>query len=566
MGTGRRLLSLPAAAMLVAALVALPVITVTLHVFLPDQGAWRHIARVLLPEYVSNTLILVGGTALGVLALGLSSAWLVAVCRFPGRRIFEWALVLPLAFPAYVIAYTYTDLLQVSGPVQTFIRDVTGWSARDYWFPPIRSLGGAIAMLSLVLYPYVYLLGRAAFVQQSSGILEAARTLGCGPWGAFLKVALPMARPALVAGVLLALMETLADFGTVAYFGVPVFTTGIYRAWFSLGDPVSAAKLSAVLLAFVFALVALERWNRGGMRFHQVGTPAAERKPYELKGGRAALAISVCLIPLSFGFLLPAGRLAWLAWIGGDAQFGARYLGLLWNSVSLAAISAIIAVAAAVVVGYGLRLRPGVPMKLVHRVAGLGYAIPGSVIAVGVLIPLSMADHGLRAWLSSWFGFDPGLMLTGGILGLLFAYVARFLAVSLQSVDAGLARITPAMDDAARALGEGPARTLRRVHVPILRGNLLTAGLIVFVDVMKELPATLILRPFDFDTLAVQAYRLAADERLAEASTASLAIVVAGLIPVVLLARQVSRPAKRRQRSEPATLMTPAGHPLGQSA
>jgi len=558
MGRGRGLPSLPAAAMLIAALVALPVVTVALHVFLPDEGAWRHIARVLLPEYIGNTLMLVAGTAFGVLALGLSTAWLVSVCRFPGRRILEWALVLPLAFPAYVIAYTYTDLLQVSGPVQTFIRDLTGWAARDYWFPPIRSLGGAIAMLSLVLYPYVYLLGRAAFVQQSSGILEAARTLGCGPWGAFLKVALPMARPALVAGVLLALMETLADFGTVAYFGVPVFTTGIYRAWFSLGDPVSAAKLSAVLLAFVFTLVALERWNRGGMRFHQVGAPAAERKPYELKGGRAVLAVTVCLVPLGFGFLLPAGRLAWLAWIGGDAQFGARYFGLLWNSISLAGISAIVAVTAAVVVGYGMRLRPGAPMRLFHRVAGLGYAIPGSVIAVGVLIPLTLADHGLRAWLASWFDFEPGLILTGGILGLLFAYVARFLAVSLQSVDAGLARITPAMDDAARALGEGPGRTLKRVHLPILRANLLTAGLIVFVDVMKELPATLILRPFDFDTLAVQAYKLAADERLAEASTASLAIVVAGLIPVILLARQVSRPPQRRHRSEAATLMEPA--------
>jgi iron(III) transport system permease protein len=557
-GRSGPLLSLPLAALIVAALVALPVATVALHLFLPDQGAWRHIAQVLLPGYLRNTVVLVAGTALGVLALGLTTAWLVSVCRFPGRRLFEWALVLPLAFPAYVIAYTYTDLLQVSGPVQTFIRDVTGWSARDYWFPPIRSLGGAVAMLSLVLYPYVYLLGRAAFVQQSSGILEASRTLGYGPWGSFFKVALPMARPALVAGVLLALMETLADFGTVAYFGVPVFTTGIYRAWFSLGDPVSAAKLSAVLLAFVFALVALERWNRGGMRFHQLGAPAAERKPYRLQGWRAALAVLACMIPLGFGFLLPAARLGWLAWIGGDAQFGARYLTLLWNSVSLAGISAIVAVSAAIIVGYGLRLQPGWLMRLAHRVSGLGYAIPGSVIAVGVLIPLAAADHALRGWLVSWFGVEPGLILTGGILGLLFAYVARFLAVSLQSVDAGLARITPAMDDAARALGDGPARTLGRVHLPILRANLLTAGLIVFVDVMKELPATLILRPFDFDTLAVQAYKLAADERLAEASTASLAIVVAGLIPVILLARQVSRPAKRRERSAAATLMEPA--------
>jgi iron(III) transport system permease protein len=557
----RRLLSLPLAALLVAGLVALPVLTVALHVLLPDEGAWRHIVDVLLPDYLRNTMLLVAGTAVGVIALGLTTAWLVSVCRFPGRRLFEWALVLPLAFPAYVIAYTYTDLLQVSGPVQTWIREITGWSAREYWFPPIRSLGGAVAMLSLVLYPYVYLLGRAAFVQQSSGVLEAARTLGCGPWRGFFRVALPMARPALVAGLLLALMETLADFGTVAYFGVPVFTTGIYRAWFSLGDPVSAAKLSAMLLAFVLVLVALERWNRGAMRFHQVGAPAAQRKPYQLRGWRALLAVLACMVPLGFGFVLPAARLAWLSWVGGDAQFGTRYLGLLWNSVSLAAVSAVIAVVAAVIVGYGLRLRPGRLMRGAHRIAGMGYAIPGSVIAVGVLIPLAGADQGLRGLLASWFGIEVGLLLTGGILGLVFAYLVRFLAVSLQSVDAGLARITPAMDDAARALGDGPGRTLRRVHLPILRVNLLTAGLIVFVDVMKELPATLILRPFDFDTLAVQAYRLAADERLAEASTASLAIVVAGLIPVILLARQVSQPAKRRQRSEAPGLMqatTPA--------
>ncbi len=264
------------------------------------------------------------------------------------------------------------------------------------------------------------------------------------------------------------------------------------------------------------------------------------------------------MVPLTFGFLLPAARLGWLTLVGGDSQFGPRYLGLLWNSVSLAGVSAVVAVAAAVIVGYGLRLRPGRPMRVAHRVAGLGYAIPGSVIAVGVLIPLAAADKGLRAWMISWFGVEPGLLLTGGILGLLFAYVARFLAVSLQSVDAGLARITPAMDDAARALGEGPGRTLKRVHLPILRVNLLTAGLIVFVDVMKELPATLILRPFNFDTLAVQAYKLAADERLAEASTASLAIVAAGMIPVILLARQVSQPARRRQRSETAPLMEPA--------
>lgn len=550
---------LHSAAFFIAALVAVPVLTVALHVFLPDEGAWRHIARVLLPEYLGNTLLLAAGTAFGVLALGLGSAWLVAMCRFPGRRLFEWALVLPLALPAYVIAYTYTDLLQVAGPVQSALRDWTGWGARDYWFPPIRSLGGAVAMLSLVLYPYVYLLGRAAFLQQSGGVLEAARTLGCGPWGAFFRVALPMARPALVAGVLLALMETLADFGTVAYFGVPVFTTGIYRAWFSLGDPVSAAKLAALLLALVVALVAIERWNRGAMRFHQLGAPAGERTPHRLAGWRALLAVGACLVPLGLGFLLPAARLAWLAIGSGDAQLGPRYGELLANSVGLAAISAAVAVTAALMVAYGRRLRPGAAMRAAHGIAGMGYAIPGSIIAVGVLIPLTAADHALGAWLSSWFGVTPTLWLTGGLLGLVFAYVVRFLAVSLQTVGAGLSRVTTAMDDAARCLGHGPARTLRRVHLPILRPSLLTAALIVFVEVMKELPATLILRPFDFDTLAVQAYKLAADERLAEASTAALAIVLAGLVPVVMLARHVARP--RRETGDRRTLELPQPAP-----
>jgi iron(III) transport system permease protein len=546
---GRRPVPLTAASLGVAAVVALPAFIVVAHLLLPDEGAWKHIADVLLPSYLGNSLALGTGTAAGVLLIGLTSAWLVAMCRFPGRRFFEWALVLPLAFPAYVIAYTYTDLLQVSGPVQTWIRDTTGWSARDYWFPEIRSLGGAVAMMSLVLYPYVYLLGRVAFIQQSRGILDAARTLGCGPWAAFLRVALPMARPALVAGVLLALMETLADFGTVAHFGVPVFTTGIYRAWFSLGDPVSAAKLSAVLLGLVLLLVAAERWNRGGMRFHQTGATSEGRVGYRLTGMRAAAAVVACTLPLAFGFVLPAGRLAWMTLVSGDAQFGSRYAGLVFNSVSLAAVSAMVAVAAALVVAYGRRLAPGRLMSSVHRLAGLGYAIPGSVIAVGVLIPLAAADHAVRDVFRTWFGADPGLVLTGGILGLMFAYVARFLAVSLHTVDAGLARITPSMDMAARSLGEGPSGALRRVHGPMLRGSVITAGLIVFVEVMKELPATIILRPFDFDTLAVQAYKLAADERLAEASTASLAIVAAGVLPVLLLARQVASPRRRVARA-----------------
>ncbi len=542
---GPRSSPLVAAALVVAAIVAVPVLTVAAHVFLPGDGAWSHIVATVLPDYVRNSLLLVLGTGIGVLLLGVPPAWLVATCDFPGRRVFEWALVLPLAMPAYVIAYVYTDFLQVSGPVQTWLRELTGWGARDYWFPPIRSLGGAIAMLSLVLYPYVFLLTRAAFLQQSRSLVEASRSLGCTPWQGFRRVALPLARPAVVAGTMLALMEALADFGTVSYFGVPVFTTGIYRAWFSLGDSVAAAKLSALLLVFVLVLLAAERRNRGAMRFHQLAA-GGDGTAHPLTGARAAVAFAVCAVPLLLGFLLPAGLLTSMAIEGGDAAFGPRYLQLVGNTVYLAGITALAAVVAAVLIAYGRRLSGGATMRLAHRVAGLGYAVPGSIMAVGVLIPLAAMDGALTAGLADRFGREGGLLLTGGAVGLVYAYLARFLVMPLNAVDAGLARITPSMDAAARSLGETAAGTLRRVHVPILRGSLLTGLLLVFVEVMKELPATMILRPFDFDTLAVQAHNLAADERLAEAATAALAIVAAGLIPVVLLTRQIGRRARAR--------------------
>lgn len=551
MSTGHRT-PLVAAALAVAAVVAVPVLVVAAHVFLPGDGAWSHIVATVLPEYVGNSLLLVLGTGLGVLLLGVPAAWLVATCEFPGRRYFEWALVLPLAMPAYVVAYVYTDLLQVSGPVQTWLRELTGWGARDYWFPPIRSLGGAVAVLSLVLYPYVYLLTRAAFLQQARSLLEASRSLGCTPWQGFRRVALPLARPALVAGVMLALMEALADFGTVSYFGVPVFTTGIYRAWFSLGDPVAAAKLSALLLLFVLLLLAAERRNRGAMRFHQLTAPG-EGAAHRLEGARAAGAVVACGLPLILGFLLPAGLLVNMALAAGDAAFGPRYLRLVGNTVYLAAVTAAVAAAVALLVAYAHRLSRSRLMAFAHRAAGLGYAVPGSIMAVGVLIPLTALDGALAAWLGERLGRQGGLLLTGGALGLVYAYLARFLVMPLNAVDAGLARITPSMDAAARCLGESAAGTLRRVHAPILRGSLLTGVLLVFVEVMKELPATMILRPFDFDTLAVQAHNLAADERLAEAATAALAIVAAGLAPVVLLSRQIGRRPNRR----PAPPLTP---------
>jgi iron(III) transport system permease protein len=513
----------------------LPIAIVAASVFAPAGEAWSHLASTVLPEYVRTTLVLLAVVLAGVCLVGVSTAWCVTAFEFPGRGWLEWALLLPLAVPAYVTAYAYTDWLQYSGSLQTWIRELAGWQRGDYWFPEIRSLGGAGAMFIFVLYPYVYLLARVAFLEQSPSVAEAGRTLGLSPRGAFFRLSLPMARPAIAAGAALALMETLADFGTVSYFGVQTFTTGIFRAWLSIGEPLSAAKLSMMLLAFVTFVVVAERFARRRARFHDAQRKA-RRAPRRLRGGRAAAAFATCLLPLAAGFLVPVALLLRMAFASGDAQFGPRFLRLAANSASLAAITAVLAVAIALYLAYGARLARSRLTAGINRLAGLGYAVPGAVIAIGVLVPVAKLDNFLAD-----AGIATGLVLTGSIAVLVYAYLIRFLGVALQAVEAGLARVTPHMEDAARSLGMGAGATLARVHAPILRSSLVTAALLVFVDVMKELPATFVMRPFNFDTLAVQAYNLAADERLAEASTASLAIVAVGLLPVILASRRLMR-------------------------
>jgi iron(III) transport system permease protein len=537
----RYLSPLVLSAILIALLAGLPVASVGFNLFLGGTSdTWNHLAATVLPEYLWNSLALCCGVGAGVAIIGVTTAWLTTMHEFPGRRIFEWALVLPLAVPAYVMAYVYTDFLQFVGPVQTALRDYFEWRRDDYWFPDIRTLPGAMLMFVFVLYPYVYLLARTAFLERAGGMLEAARTLGTGPWRAFFTVSLPLARPAIAAGVALALMETLADYGTVAYFAVNTFTTGIYRAWFSLGDRVASAQLAAILLGFVLLLVAAERITRGRARYNNTSN-RHRPPPARLRGGAALLATLACLTPLGLGFLLPAGLLLRMAVGDGDTQFGTRFLMLARNSFTLAGVTAVIAVTLAVLLAYSARLSKTFLAQSLNRLVGLGYAVPGTVIAVGVLIPVTRLDNWLSGQWENAFGSNPGLLLTGGIAALIYAYLVRFLAVALQTVDASLSKITPSMDDAARCLGLGQGASLRRVHVPILRGSLFTAGLLVFVDVMKELPATLVMRPFNFDTLATQAYTLASDERLTEASTASLAIVAVGLLPLIALSRQITR-------------------------
>lgn len=526
---------------LCALILAVPVLVVAGSVFVGGTGeTWSHLSATVLPEYLLNTLIMVLGVGLGVGLTGVCCAWLTAMTDFPGRRYFEWALVLPMAFPAYVLAYMYTDFLQFVGPLQSWLRETFHWTRADYWFPDVRSVGGACAMFALVLYPYVYMLARSAFLERAGSLTEAARGAGLGPWAAFARVSLPLARPAIVAGISLALMETLADFGTVSYFAVQTFTTGIFQAWFSLGDRLAAAQLAATLLACVALLLTLEKNSRGRAR-HAAGPRARPAQRVRLRGMPALLAWLACALPLFGGFVLPGVLLLRMAFNQGDAQFGARYFELVHNSLILAGVTAVCAVLLALLLAYAARLARSQLPQFMNRIVGLGYALPGSVIAVGVLIPVTRLDHWLSALVHQLTGNNPGLLLTGGIAALVYAYLVRYLTVALGSMETGLARITPSMDEAARGLGCNRSATLRRVHWPLLRGSLLTAGLLVFVDVMKELPATLVMRPFNFDTLATQAYTLASDERLAEAATASLAIVAVGLLPVILLSRRISR-------------------------
>ena len=526
------------AALGLALVLLLPMASVVTVAVAPGSGTLAHLLATVLGTYLLNTLMLLIGVSVGVLLVGTGAAWLVTACDFPGRRIFEWALVVPMAVPAYIMAYAYTDLLSHPGFVQSSLRDLTGWGPRDYWFPNVRSIGGAIAMFTLVLYPYVYLLARRAFLEQSRSCSEVARTLGQTPWGLFWTISLPMARPALAGGTALALMETLADFGTVAHFGVPTFTTGIYKALFSMDDAVAAAQLSSVLLMVVFAVVLIERLERGKAQYFDARGDHRVRR-YVLNGWHAFAAVIGVLLPISFGFIIPVLTLINLSIYDGHSVFSARYVALIVNSVTLAGLAALMAVSVALVLALAGRFNPSGLTIAANRAASLGYAVPGSVIAVGILIPLAAFDRTLDTFMRETFGVSTGLLLLGSIAGMVFAYVVRFMAVALNGIEASLSKIPPNVDAAARVLGRNRWGMLRAVHFPLLRGGLLTAALMVFVDTMKELPATLIIRPFNYDTLAVQAYRLASDERLAQASTPALVLVGVGLLPVFVLGRRL---------------------------
>jgi iron(III) transport system permease protein len=526
---------------LILAVIVLPMAAIVALAFSADSNVWPHLLHTVLPDSLIDTMLLLLGVGILTLVTGAGTAWIVTMHRFPGRNLLDRLLVIPLAVPTYIIAYCYVELFDFTGPLQSHLRWLFGWkSAHDYWFPEIRSMGGAIFVMSCVLYPYVYLTARASFVQQSVCALEVARTLGRTPFGAFTSVGLPMARPALVAGLVLALMECLGDLGAVQYLGVRTLTASIYATWLQRSNLGGAAQIATVLLAVVLVLFVLERVARGESQFHNMSRRHRAIPFADLDGWRGLAAAIVCFLPFALGFLFP-----FLVLVSGALKHlsettEAGFWIAAGNSILLAAMSAVAAVALAVVLGYARRVAPNGFTRPAVRLAGLGYALPGTVLALGLLIPLAAIDNGVDAFFRSSFGIATGLILTGSLFALVLAYAVRFLAVSLGAVEAGLDLISPNLDAAARTLGHSPLSTLRTVHLPLLLPSLGTAGLLVFVDAMKELPATLLLRPFNFETLATHVYSFALLEQFEGASVGALAIVATGLIPVLLLHNAVA--------------------------
>lgn len=559
-----------AAALGVAALVLLPVASVLWLALGPSEGLWAHLWATALPRYLGNTLLLMAGVGALTALVGTGAAWLVTLHDFPGRRWLAWALLLPIAVPAYVGAYALTDLLEYAGPVQTGLRGLMGWeSPRDYWFPDIRSPWAAILVLSGALYPYVYVLARAAFQEQSGAAYEVARALGCGPWGRLWRVGLPLARPAVAAGVAVALMEVVSDFGTVDTFAVQTLTTGIFSVWLQAGNLAGAAQLASLALAGIVILLTLEKAAR--RRRRSFGSARALRPvaPAPLGGARAWAATLACLLPVLGGFALPVAVLGWRALdpaLWAEAALGRAAL----NSVTAGGAAAVLTVALAVAMVYGARLGRGRLPVLLLPVTAVGYALPGAVLGIGLLIPLAAFDHAVADGLEA-LGLDVGLLLTGSAAAIVLAYVVRFFAVAQGAADAGLARIPPSLPMAARSLGRTAGGTLRAVHLPLTRASLGFAGLMVFVDGIKELPATLLLRPFGYETLATRAYAKASLEDLSGAAPAALAICLVGLLAVALMARAPGGPADlarpggagRRRSSRPARAGPGAAGPPG---
>ncbi|MGU5695871.1 ABC transporter permease [Aeromonas allosaccharophila] len=526
-----------------ALLLALPVLALVFSAFSAEGELFRHLADTVLLDYLANTLGLVVGVVLLSLLFGVPTAWLVAMCQVPGRRALQWALMLPMAMPSYIVAYVYTDLLDYSGPLQAGLRTLFGWnSPADYWFPAIRSLGGAAWVLALVLFPYVYLLTRASFLEQSVSLIHSSRLLGCTPWQSFRRLSLPLARPAIMVAVSLVAMETLADFATVHFFAINTLTTAVYDTWLGYGSLATAAKLSCLMLLAVVLLIALERRSRSRQQVFQKSMGHEQPLCYPLKGMSRWLAGLWCWGLVLAGFGLPFVILL---------DYGVRYFELSWtpefvrfagNSLLISALTALLAMGIALLLGFFRRLDGGIKSLLPLRIAAMGYAMPGTVLAIGVLVPLTALDFAIND-LAEWLGRQgPGLLLTGTITAIVFGYLVRFVAIAIGSVESSMGKISPSLDMAARSLGQGDGGMLRRVHLPLVRRGLFAGAMLVFIESMKELPAALLLRPFNFDTLATHVYQFVSDEMLERGALGAIVIVLVGLLPLIWVNRSLDSP------------------------
>ncbi|MEN3761043.1 iron ABC transporter permease [Aeromonas veronii] len=527
----------------IALLLGLPVIALLFSAFSAEGELFRHLADTVLLDYLGNTLGLVVGVVLLSLLFGVPTAWLVAMCQVPGRRALQWALMLPMAMPSYIVAYVYTDLLDYSGPLQAGLRALFGWnSPADYWFPAIRSLGGAAWVLALVLFPYVYLLTRASFLEQSVSLIHSSRLLGCTPWQSFRRLSLPLARPAIMVAVSLVAMETLADFATVHFFAINTLTTAVYDTWLGYGSLATAAKLSCLMLLAVVLLIALERRSRSRQQVFQKSMGHEQPLRYPLKGMSRWLAAFWCWGLVLAGFGLPFVILL---------DYGVRYFELSWtpefvrfagNSLAISALTALLAMGIALLLGFFRRLDGGIKSLLPLRIAAMGYAMPGTVLAIGVLVPLTALDFAIND-LADWLGRQgPGLLLTGTITAIVFGYLVRFVAIAIGSVESSMGKISPSLDMAARSLGQGDGGMLRRVHLPLVRRGLFAGAMLVFIESMKELPAALLLRPFNFDTLATHVYQFVSDEMLERGALGAIVIVLVGLLPLIWVNRTLDSP------------------------
>ncbi len=520
----------------VALLVLLPLSVLMFSWHEVDQQIWAHLWQTQLPRLLGNTLVLVLGVGVGVTLLGVSLAWLTSLCEFPGRRWLDWALMLPFAIPAYVLAFVFVGLLDFAGPLQTLLRE---WFGSDVRFPRVRSTGGVIIVLVLVFYPYVYLLARNAFLAQGKGLMEAARVLGLSPWRAFWRVALPMARPAIGAGLALAIMETLADFGAVSVFNFDTFTTAIYKTWYSFYSLTSATQLASLLLLAVMLVLYGERRARGAVR--PVNERPRGKALYHLKGGKALAASAWCGLVFACGFVIPVLQLIVWFWQRGRFDLDERYSALILHTLYLGAMAALITVSVALLLAFSRRLTPTRLMRGTVGVANLGYALPGSMLAVAIMLAFSYLDRELVIPLSSWLGGAGKPILLGSLSALLLAYMIRFMAVAYGPLENSLARIRPSLPEASRSLGVGGVGLFFKVYLPLLVPGALSAALLVFVDVLKEMPATLLMRPFGWDTLSVRVFEMTSEGEWARAALPALTLVLVGLLPVILLIRRSAR-------------------------